>query len=232
MSLTLLLRCRSLAETRAYYRDVLGFTVADTEGKTLTAEKEGGKLIFVDQDFLGTPALSATIYFTLADADRYFAEIKDKVDIAWPLQDMPYGSREFGITDCNGYCLAFQQNMGVHRSHNADLTGATFTDVTLAGSRFDDVNLSEAAFTNVSLAGAAVTDANLTGATITRSNLTGMTFTDVKLAGGRFEDVNLSQVVFTNVNLAGAATTDANLSGMTINGVLVSDLIQAYERQK
>ncbi len=222
MSLTLLLRCRSLTETRAYYKDVLGFSVADTAGKTLTAEKEGGKLIFVDQDFLGTPALSATIYFTLADADAYFGQIKDKVDIAWPLQNMPYGSREFGINDCNGYCLAFQQNMGVHRSHNADLTGATFTDVKLAGSRFEDVSLYQAVFTNVNLAEAAVTDANLMG----------MTFTDVKLAGSRFEDVNLHQAVFTNVNLAGAAITDANLSGMTINGILVSDLIQAYQSQK
>jgi uncharacterized protein YjbI with pentapeptide repeats len=221
MSLTLLLRCRSLAETRAYYRDILGFAVADTAGKTLTAEKEGGTLIFVDQDFLGTPAMSATIYFTLADADAYFAVIKDKVAIAWPLQNMPYGTREFGITDCNGYCLAFQQNMSVHRSHNADLTGATFTDVKLAGSRFEDVSLSQAAFTNVSLAGAVITAANLTG----------MTFTDVKLAGGRFEDVNLFQAVFTNVNLAGAAVTDANLTGMTINGILVSDLIQAYENR-
>lgn len=229
MSLTLLLRCRSLAETRAYYRDVLSFAVADTAGRTLTAEKEGGKLIFVDKDFSGTPAISATIYFTVADADAYFAEIKDKVDIAWPLQNMPYGSREFGITDCNGYCLSFQQDTGAYRSHHADLTGSTFSDVNLASSRFDNVNLSKAVFTNVSLAGAAVTDANLIGATITGSNLTSMTFTDVKLAGGRFEDVNLSQAVFTNVNLAGAAVTDAKLSGTTINGILVSDLIRAYE---
>jgi len=28
---------------------------------------------------------------------------------AWQLQDMPYGSREFGVRDCNGCHLAFAQ---------------------------------------------------------------------------------------------------------------------------
>jgi len=25
----------------------------------------------------------------------------------WPIEDMSYGTREFGIEDCNGYILAF-----------------------------------------------------------------------------------------------------------------------------
>jgi uncharacterized glyoxalase superfamily protein PhnB len=49
------------------------------------------------------------LYFTVADAAGYYAAIKDKVSIAWPLQKMPYGSSEFGVVDCNGYHLAFQQ---------------------------------------------------------------------------------------------------------------------------
>jgi uncharacterized glyoxalase superfamily protein PhnB len=55
------------------------------------------------------PRFSGTIYFTVPDADSYFATVKDKVAIAWPVQNMPYGSREFGVKDCNGYHLAFQQ---------------------------------------------------------------------------------------------------------------------------
>ena len=110
MSLTLLLRCRDIEETREFYHAVLGFhTVASAES-TLTVEKEGSKLIFTTQDLWhAEPTLSGTIYFLLADAEAFYMSIKDKTPIAWPMQDMPYGSREFGLRDCNGYFLAFQQ---------------------------------------------------------------------------------------------------------------------------
>lgn len=108
MSLTLLLRTGDLTETRKFYESVLGFNAFDTAEGTLTVEKQGGKLIFTDT--WGAPdGFSGTIYFTVPDADRYFSSIQDKVDVAWPIQDMSYGSREFGIKDCNGYHLAFQQ---------------------------------------------------------------------------------------------------------------------------
>lgn len=58
----------------------------------------------------GGPACSGTAYFTLADVDDYFARCQQRrAPLAWPLQEMSYGSREFGITDRNGYTLAFQQ---------------------------------------------------------------------------------------------------------------------------
>ena len=108
--LTVLLRCRDLEETRKFYQSALGFNVRDTAEDTLTVEQHGGALIFTSGDLWGGPlGFSGTIYFTVSDADDYYALVKDKVAVAWPLQNMTYGSREFGITDCNGYHLAFQQ---------------------------------------------------------------------------------------------------------------------------
>lgn len=110
MSLTLLLRTADLKETRRFYESVLGFDAIDTAEGTLTVEKQGGRLIFTE--LLGAPdGFSGTIYFTVPDADGYFAAIQDYVEVAWPIQDMSYGSREFGIMDCNGYYLAFQQQV-------------------------------------------------------------------------------------------------------------------------
>lgn len=110
MSLTLLLRCNSIDETRAFYRSVLGFGVADTAEGTLTVERAGAKVIFTRQDLWNSlPTCSGTLYFTVPDADSYFASVRDRVSVAWPIQDMPYGTREFGIIDCNGYTLAFRQ---------------------------------------------------------------------------------------------------------------------------
>ncbi len=111
MSLTLLLRCNNLEETRNFYRSVLGFNVGDTSD-ALTVEKHGGKLIFTGQDlWQSQPACSGTIYFTAPDADAFYASIKDTATVVWPIQDTPYGSREFGIKDCNGYHLASQQQV-------------------------------------------------------------------------------------------------------------------------
>ncbi len=112
MSLTALLHCSNIDETRQFYRSVLGFNVTDTAEGTLTAEKNGGKLIFTAQDlWKSKPVCSGTIYFIINDVDAFFITVKKKTAVTWPLQDMPYGSREFGINDCNGYCLAFQQGL-------------------------------------------------------------------------------------------------------------------------
>ena len=109
MAITLLLRCNSIEQTRAFYSS-LGFALSASAQATLTVEKHGGKLIFTAQDlWQATPACSGTIYFSVPDVDAEYAALKGQALVAWPLQDMPYGSREFGITDCNGYTLAFRQ---------------------------------------------------------------------------------------------------------------------------
>ncbi len=110
MSLALLLRCHDLDETRRFYESVLGFSVGASAGNTLTAELDGDKLLFTAQDlWRAGPALSGTIYFTVPDVDGLYASLQNRAEIAWPLQEMPYGSREFALSDCNGYLLAFQQ---------------------------------------------------------------------------------------------------------------------------
>lgn len=110
MSLTLLLRCNDLQRTRDFYETALAFSVVDSAEDTITVEKYGCKLLFTEENLWNAaPALTGTIYFTVPDVDDLYALIKDKVAIAWPLQQMRYGSREFGVKECNGYLLAFQQ---------------------------------------------------------------------------------------------------------------------------
>ncbi|MDM0115129.1 bleomycin resistance family protein [Variovorax sp. J22R133] len=110
MPLTLLLRCDDLEATRAHYRDVLGFTTSDPAQGILTVAKEDCTLIFTPDDlWKSPPVFSGTVYFAIADVDGYFDAVKNKATIAWPLQDMDYGTREFGVRDCNGYHLAFRR---------------------------------------------------------------------------------------------------------------------------
>ena len=109
--MNLLLKCKDEVETKQFYADVLGFEVFDSEENTCTVTKSGGSIIFSSGENLGAaPVMSGTIYFFINDVDDYYQQIKNRVDVQWPLQDMSYGTREFGIKDCNGYYLAFAQD--------------------------------------------------------------------------------------------------------------------------
>ncbi|WP_233580162.1 MULTISPECIES: VOC family protein [Luteimonas] len=110
MSLTLLLRCADPGRTRAFYDALPGFTVTHSAGETVTVTGHGGRLVFTGADLWNrAPTLTGTLYFTVDDVESCFARMQGAAQLAWPLQDMPYGAREFAILDCNGYVLAFQQ---------------------------------------------------------------------------------------------------------------------------
>jgi predicted enzyme related to lactoylglutathione lyase len=111
MSVFILLRCLDIGQTRTFYESVLGFNVVLTMENTITVTNAGANLVFTNEDLWHlNPSLSGTIYITVADIDQYFYRIASNAPVAWPLQSMPYGSREFAIIDCNGYLIAFQQD--------------------------------------------------------------------------------------------------------------------------
>ena len=112
MPLTLLLRCSDPARTKAFYGQLPGFMVQASAEDTLTVQGHGVTLVFTPQDlWKSPPAFSGTLYITVMDVDACYAAMKDLAPVAWPLQAMPHGSREFALTDCDGYLLAFQQQV-------------------------------------------------------------------------------------------------------------------------
>ena len=75
-------------------------------------------------------------------------------------------------------------------------------------------------FEATSLANASFLDVNLRDARFHDVNLAGSSFSDVSLLGAKFSDVDLG-----NVEIVAA-----NLDGMTINGILVTELLAAHEK--
>ena len=67
------------------------------------------------------------------------------------------------------------------------------------------------------------------GSSFVDAALSGSIFQDVGLQQATFENVALTDAVFKNVCLAGVSIVDANLEGTRIDGVLVTDLLQAYQ---
>jgi uncharacterized protein YjbI with pentapeptide repeats len=184
ISLTLLLHRRNLAETKDFYRGALRFQVADTAESTLTFALEGGALIFTEADLWNRGCgSSCTACFTVADVDAYFAAVRDSVTVAWPIQDMSYGTREFGITDCNGYWLAFraagtEDLRGLRRRlvvDNADLSGSQFSNVKLEEVDFENANMRAAMFHDARLARAAFSNVDFSNVSINDSNTNGLT---------------------------------------------------------
>jgi predicted enzyme related to lactoylglutathione lyase len=110
--MNLLLKCKDLEETKAFYSKILKFDVSNSAERTCTVHKAEGTIIFSDAKLWdGPPHCTGTIYFFLPDVAAYYASVRDSANVRWPLEDMSYGTHEFGIEDCNGYTLAFARRI-------------------------------------------------------------------------------------------------------------------------
>jgi uncharacterized protein YjbI with pentapeptide repeats len=139
-------------------------------------------------------------------------------------------------------------NLGGARFRDVNLAGATIEDANLAGMTINGLLLTDLqrAFQNrAQIAAPEGTPLEIANTRETLNvhdaDLSESRFAGVKLAKASFDDVNLQTSSFTNVNLGGArfhdvnlasaTIADANLTGMTINGLLVTDLLRAFENR-
>jgi uncharacterized glyoxalase superfamily protein PhnB len=116
---------RDLKETMAFYTDVLGMETAgvfpqtgeptwcsmrlDDASVAFTFEAphthEDGEL------HVSEPAFAGSLYFYTDDVDALYDRIKEKVEIDEAPVNRPWGMREFGFVDPNGFYLAFGQDI-------------------------------------------------------------------------------------------------------------------------
>jgi len=102
----------------AFYREVLGFTVHETfeDGGKLVgvALKAGDAQLFLGQDDFAkgrgrTKGVGVRLWCTtVQDLEELAVGIEARGgELAQPLQDRPWGSRDFGVVDPDGYQLSF-----------------------------------------------------------------------------------------------------------------------------
>jgi uncharacterized protein YjbI with pentapeptide repeats len=123
---------------------------------------------------------------------------------------------------------------------NKDLAGSRFEMVNLEGVRFQNANLANANFNDVNLAGATLHDINFSDVTFSAAQFGGTVFKHLGLPPGStekqrgitFEEADMNDSVFRDVNLSNVAIEKCNTSGMTIDGILVSDLLEAWQLSK
>lgn len=104
---------KKLAETKAFYTEVLGFGITFENEFYLLMHTPGGtsELSFLlpdhpSQQSLFQPAFAGQgVYLTIEveDVDKLYEEIKKKnVEIKIDIRDEPWGDRHFAIQDPNG----------------------------------------------------------------------------------------------------------------------------------
>jgi catechol 2,3-dioxygenase-like lactoylglutathione lyase family enzyme len=107
----------AVADIRAaidFYVSQLGFTLGFTWGEpaTFAGVNLGNVQVFLSQ---GTPAPSAhpaAVSFLVGDVDRlYELHRANGVAFAEPIDDRPYGIRDYAVQDLDGYYLSFGQHL-------------------------------------------------------------------------------------------------------------------------
>ena len=124
------LAVNNIAETVSYYQTNLGFDLlmcvdeSKNSGNVIDPEKtyiwamikngdveimlqEANSIKEEGSDFFEKIGASVSFYIAVADANAFYEEIKDKVEIYREPETTWYGQREFYVRDINGYILGF-----------------------------------------------------------------------------------------------------------------------------
>jgi catechol 2,3-dioxygenase-like lactoylglutathione lyase family enzyme len=109
------LRVSDLESSVRFYTGPLGFGIVwrspgDGGGENCMLESGHVALLLTTEAHPGDPPrFTGTLYFDTDGVDELWVALKDRVEVAWPLSGMDYGTREFGIRDPDGYVLAFAE---------------------------------------------------------------------------------------------------------------------------
>jgi uncharacterized glyoxalase superfamily protein PhnB len=110
------LKVQDMQRAVNWYTQVIGFELTWRfldEGAEHCMLRSGGirMMLSTGDNLGGSPAFTGTLYFNTPHVEPLFERLKDIVDVIWPLQQMDYGTLEFGIHDLDGYRLAFTKRV-------------------------------------------------------------------------------------------------------------------------
>ena len=111
-ALTPMLHTSDIEATIKFYTEILGFKcneyVKDWAWAALSRDSIEITFSVPEKNKNVKDTLkAATFYFRTDNVDELWNELKDKCEIVYPVADMIYGMREFGIYDNNGHLLHF-----------------------------------------------------------------------------------------------------------------------------
>jgi len=99
----------------AFYRDTLGFEcLASTDAWACMGTNGVEVMLTLPNAHLPfeRPVMTGSLYFNTDDVDAWWARLKDRCSVEYPIEDFEYGMREFAVRDNSGYLLQFGQRIG------------------------------------------------------------------------------------------------------------------------
>ena len=112
---------RDIAVSRAFYRDVLGLTIAEDHGTIVIFEEhfaihDGAALAATvwgdaEPDTATYGRRNVLYYFEDDDIDACFARIEDRVDLIHPIVKQAWGQRVFRFHDPDGHAIEVGEPM-------------------------------------------------------------------------------------------------------------------------
>src|SRR6185312_1735264 len=112
LDLVPMLTVPDVAATVAFYTETLGFQAANQMEGWAVVERDGVEVMFAlpnEHVPFERPLLTGSLYLRTNSVDALWADLKEKANVLYPMEDFSYGMREFAILDNNGYCLQFGQ---------------------------------------------------------------------------------------------------------------------------
>jgi uncharacterized glyoxalase superfamily protein PhnB len=111
-SLRPMLRTKDLHATVKFWTDRLGFScdgVSEEDGWASLSRDSVTVMIATPNARVPfeTPVFTGSFYFNVDNVAALWADLRDRVKIAYPMEEFEYGMREFAIYDNNGYMLQF-----------------------------------------------------------------------------------------------------------------------------
>lgn len=144
---------------------------------------------------------------------------------------------KFSFGGDSSACCNFKNSELQHSSFvNIDLRKTEFVNADLAESDFNFTNMWKSEFVNVGLDESVFSCISLNNAYFEFASLGGTKFCNTVLGWDgeqkpiSFTACNLEGCVIKNSNLAKMEITECNIAGMKIDGILVEDLIKAYNK--
>ena len=107
---------KELQKTVDFYCDILGFTCGNQseEWGWAAVHKDQCEIMIAEPNEhtpFERPYFSGTFYIKTDDVDSLWNELKDKVKVAYDIEDFDWGMREFAIYDNNSYMIQFGQDL-------------------------------------------------------------------------------------------------------------------------
>ena len=109
-----------------------------------------------------------------------------------------------------------------------DLSGSRFVGCDMSSTVFDDLDLTDAVFHNICLRGAQISAIDFGGASFSCMN----TGEDRPRIPVTFKNMEFEDCTFEKCSFEGVKRVSADVTGMRIEGVLVSEMVEVYNKAK